>query len=432
MTQGQLLFKVRLSIRGGLPAGQLSEPQPTGVEVLIKKLTDIRKYDKGDNGLVYQVFERDYAIFPQESGQLLIPALQFDGVIAGGRTRLDPFARQGMQVRRTSQPLQVEVTPLPEDLEQRPWIPSSGVVLQDDWQKQRPKLVVGEPVTRTLRLTADGVQSALLPGLKPEAPDEFKVYPDQPRRKDQLAASGTRAVMEQKIALIPTRAGRFQLPAFDLDWWDITTGRWQKAHLDALELDVAPAARTAVAPPPAPVATPSPQTPQVQAVEPTLGKLPVEAPVPVPPVVKITEDKSGFWPLLSLVLALSWLLTLVLFWRARRRKKRAAETGSVAVRSDEKTARSDLVRAAEKNDPQTTRQALIRWSRTLWPDAGAAAYELLFENADAGLRHELEYLDQSLYGSADHAWEGSRLAIEIAAWKQPAAKKIAALPDLYP
>ncbi len=426
VVQGQLLFKVRLLIRGGLPEGKLSEPQPTGVRVQVKKLNDVRKYEKRSNGLVYQVFERTYAIFPQESGQMLIPALQFDGLIAGGRTRLDPFARQGMQVRRSSQLQQIEVTPFPPDRGNRPWLPSTGVVLQDDWQEKRPELVVGEPITRTLRLTAVGVLSAQLPELIPNTPESFKVYPDQPRREDELVSGGIKGVLVQKIALIPTRAGRFQFPAYDLDWWDISRGQWRKAHLAALEVEVAPAPEQFVTTPKVAQTGPA-KTPEKVETTPAIpaGNSPVSVPVK-------TEPRFDFWPWLSLGLLLGWMVTLVIFWRGRRSRDFTAKVESGEIPVDEKKARQVLLQAARNNDPQATRQALVRWSRLLWPDAGASSYERLKE-IDPELRQQLERLDQQLYGNTDSAWQGQELAFRIAAWKQQEAtdKKIG-LPDLYP
>ena len=88
VTQGQLLLHVRLLRRVDLLDGQLGEPQPAGVETLVQKLGDDHSYELRRNGQLYQVIERSYALFPQGSGQLQIPALQFDGTIAGGSSEI--------------------------------------------------------------------------------------------------------------------------------------------------------------------------------------------------------------------------------------------------------------------------------------------------------------------------------------------------------
>ncbi len=415
VAQGQLLFKVRLLRRVDLLEGQLNEPQPSGVTAVVKKLGDDRSYETRRHGRLYQVIERAYAIFPQGAGKMLLPALQFDGSIAGGRTRFDPFGQQEQRVRRNSQPLTVEVTPLPKDLGRRPWIPATALTLTDDWQEQPPKLVVGEPATRTLRLTAVGVTAAQLPELKPAVPDGFKTYPDQPKRDDQQSRSGISGTLEQKIALVPTRAGHFSLPALELDWWDVAQGQWRRAHLAPLELEVTAA--------PGSAAAPSAPAPAPGAPVPTLT-----APV-VPPTV---VTSAGFWPWLSLALGLAWFVTLLLFWRQWRRQRPVAAASAVDPLPTVKAARKAVVEAARRHAPQATRRALLAFSRSLWPTAGNA-YEQLCRAADPRLRAELAQLDLCLYGSEGGAWDGQGLAAAIADWPAAATSAGAAqLPELYP
>jgi len=422
VSQGQLLFKVRLLRRVDLLDGQLSEPKPTGVTAVVKKLGDDRSYETRRDGRLYQVIERDYAIFPQGSGQLQIPPLQFDGSIAGRRSHLNPFG-QGQRVRRNSQPLSVEVTPLPADIGNRPWLPATALTLTDDWQQNPPQLTVGEPATRTLRLSAVGVPAAQLPEFKPPVPEAFKTYPDQPQRDDQLSASGITGVLEQKIALVPTRAGKLTLPALDLDWWDVINGRWRRAHLDAVELAVASAVGGTVevsssAPQlPSPQTLPSPAAPVAQKVP---GNQPTAAVSPGP------------WPWLSLGLAFGWLLTLAWYWRVSRRDRRIVEHQPKTSQPDEKAARRAVLQAAGQNVPQATRQALVAWSRLLFP-ASDEPFEQLRLAAPEMLAQELARLDLVLYGQVEGGWSGQKLADQVRAWQHPSvAGRSGQLPDLYP
>ncbi|HKJ05718.1 MAG TPA: BatD family protein [Geopsychrobacteraceae bacterium] len=426
MALGQLILKVRLLVKYGLPLGQLSDPQVEGVDALVNKLgADLHKHERRDDGQVYQVVERTYVIFPQESGQLLIPGLQYDGVVPGGRTRFDPFARQGMQIRRTSEPVQVEVLPLPDDLGQRPWIPAIAVSLQDDWQRQPPELVVGEPATRTLRLSAEGVLSAQLPELEPTAPDEFKLYFDQPLREDRRHSNGTTGVLEQQVTLVPTEAGRYRLPAVDLDWWDVNAGVWRTAHLDALELDVAPAVTASV--PSEPPDSPAQELPTETTVSDDNEKAPLTA---------STEQKGvispGFWPWLSLGLALGWLLTLALMFRNRGGREKLVPVKDRDTLQDEKNARRTAINAARNSDPHKARQSLVFWSRTLWPDS-PGSYEKLFNAVGEDFRKELGFLDVCLYGENSAPWDGRQLAAYITEWHQPErTERDKTLPELYP
>ncbi|MFK5925045.1 MAG: BatD family protein [Desulfuromusa sp.] len=429
VAQEQLLLKIRLLRRIDLIDGQLTEPAPDGVTTVVKKLGDAHSYETRRNGRIYKVIERDYAIFPQGSGTLKIPALQFDGTVANGTSRFDPLGRQGQRVRQMTQPLQVEVLPRPVDLGQRPWIPATTLKLQDDWQRQVPKFIVGEPVTRTLRLSAGGVLSAQLPLLQLNLPDGFKSYPDQPYREDQLSAGGITGILEQKIALVPTHPGHYQLPAIDLAWWDVTTGKWQQAHLAAISIDVAAAAAGAVenipvasnpTPPDAEKKSPPPQTALPDPV--ATGASTIDTALP----------SARFWPWLSLGLALGWLLTVLLF-RRRRHLQPVREVNATAEPSDEKKARNLVIQFARKNNPQATRQALRQWCRILYPELPTGAYEQFLSGAEPVLSQQLEALDRCLYGSSAAIWNGEFLAKMIVDWqKEEAENKRDSLPDLYP
>lgn len=426
VTQGQLLLKVRLLRRLELLDGQLNEPQPSGVAAVVKKLGDDRSYETRRNGLLYKVIERDYAVFPQGSGILTIPALQFDGTVANGTSRFDPFGRQGQRVRRTSSPLQVEVQPLPADLGSRPWIPATALTLQDSWQQQLPHFVVGEPATRTLSLRASGVPAAQLPELQPALPDEFKSYPDQPSRTDQLTNSGIVGILEQKIALVPTQPGHYQLPAVELDWWDITVGKWRHIHLAALPVDVAPAENSRAGNSPVPTKkNPEGLTPPLKKATPS----PAEVPSGVIPVV---PQQNSFWPWLSLLLALGWLVSVLVLLRWRRSLVMTAIKKPVD-QLDEKTARQAVLQAAGMNDSAATRQALRQWSQALFPGLGTGAYEQFYVEAAPALQQELTILDRSLYGNSEELWRGEGLARMIAAWQGEKEKTESfTLPDLYP
>ncbi len=425
-TQQQLLFKVRLLHRVDLGQGSLSEPQPSGVDAVVQKLGDDRSFETRRGGRLYRVIERAYAIYPQASGSLEIPPLRFDGEISRDAARFDPFGRHGERVRKQTQALSVEVLSPPADRDGRPWLPAQTLSLEDDWQGKVPQLTVGEPATRTLTLTAAGLQAAQLPELHFGVPADFKNYPDQPARKDHTGASGITGVLQQKIALVPTRPGRYLLPQISLDWWDVSTQQWRQAQLDPVTIEVGPApGATVVAPPaaqqPPPLADPAPSAPAPAA--PAAG---------LPPAAK--AGQPGFWPWFSLALGLGWLATLLLLARQKTKRSRLVkDSGQDTPQQRQKAARQTVLQAARRNDARATRQALADWSRTLWPDSGADGLERLGRFTPE-LRIEINRLNRVLYARNSESWSGKELSEAIQQWdvqrRQPNAGN--KLPDLYP
>ncbi|MEZ4601046.1 MAG: BatD family protein [Syntrophotaleaceae bacterium] len=431
LSQSQVLLTVRLLHRADLLRGSLSEPEPAGVDAVLQKLGEDRKYQTRRAGTLYGIIERRYAIFPQEPGTLSIPPLRFDGLLAGTPSRFDPFGHQGERIRLLSKPKTIEVLPPASDLADRSWLPALALTLEDDWQGRVMEVTVGEPATRTLTLTSEGLQAAQLPELQVGIPPGFKSYPDQPSRKDQVGHTGLTGVLQQKVALVPTRAGRYLLPAINLEWWDVRGGQWRTAHLDPVEMVVKPAPGTTAA---APDAGAPPAEPEIQENEPSPGSAAVQEHIALPPAPP-SAAPSGFWFWLSLALGAGWLITLMLLLRERFKRQPPLESQSDEnPRRREKTARQALLQAARNDDPRATRAALTRWIATLWPGEPQAGLERLYRSAPAPLRVELERLDRALYAAAGEVWTGQALIENLTQWQPPGRNRAPqnGLPELYP
>ena len=428
----QVLVTVRLLHRGDLASASLSQPQPQGVQAEIQQIGKDRNFETHRDGLLYQGIERRYALFPQQAGTLHLPKLQLDAQVATASSARDPFfgvdplSRSVKPVRRYSSPLDIRVDPPPVDPGHRLWLPARELTLQDDWQRQPPTLRVGEPATRTLVLRAPGLPAAHLPELKIPLPADWKSYPDQPARQDETDAGGVIGTLQQKLVLVPTRPGLVELPAIDLDWYDVASRQWRRAHLDPLRVSVAPAAAGAIvssaATPPPPLAA-APQAP---------------ATVPPPPAATTgTTAASGrYWLWLSLLLGTGLLLTLGLLWQQRRQSRSAPAPAPTrpAPSSGEKESLQSLWQATTQNDPQASRHALLAWSRCRWPDAPRHDLERLAEICGEPLAAELARLGRVLYGDAEGQWQGRELAEGVRKWlqEQPPAAGPEGLPPLYP
>ncbi|PIE69812.1 MAG: hypothetical protein CSA21_00390 [Deltaproteobacteria bacterium] len=402
----QLVLTVRVLFRKEVKPASLSEPEPEGVEA------ETRRFSKDQSGAVdrdgyrYQTVERRYAIFPAEPGTLVIPPLRLSAEVS---TRNFPFGT-GRRLYRRSEALQITVLPRPDDLGDRPWIPAKDMTLVDDWQKNLPDLQVGEPVTRTLTLNVAGLSATRLPDLHLQVPESWKMYADQPGRRDGDNDAGIVGTLVQKAVLVPTRAGRFTLPAMALEWYDTGAGTWQTAQVEALTVEVAPDETAAGN------AAPLPAEP---------GSSEETAPRRPP------GQAAGFWPWVSLGLGLGWLVTLCCWWGRRfwPRPGQPAVTPAKAAANQEKQARHRLLKAAGSNDPVQTRQALEYWYRCLSSGGNPA----LPEEAEERLHLAVNELNRVLYGPEPGSWQGDELAAAVRSLKKVKNTEApAGLPPLYP
>lgn len=434
MVQQQLIYTIRLLIRQPLLQAGLGDITPEGVETTLFQLGDDVRYETERGTYRYQVIERNYALFPQQAGQLHLPPQRFSGQTqTNNRSRLssrfDPFGQEGQTIRLRTKAIDVTVNEAPALMTHQTWLPATKFLIGDDWQQSPPTLTVGEPATRTIITTATGLTAAQLPELMIQAPNSFKSYPDQTMRQDQLEPTGVRGMMEQKVALVPTQAGTFTLPAIQLKWWDITGKKWRTQSTKEITVQVLPAQRETSTPAAVNVAAPPiPPTPPTQAVT----EKTTTAPVSAPSVLNQLASRP-IWLWVSILCASGWLITLILLWCSRKRKQSqppAKGTEATATRPANK-ALAEVIRCAQSNDASQTRAALQVWITTIEPQSNI---EHFTQHADEPLKTQIMSLNRALYSAVGgEAWCGDELAKSLGNWSSHTPKKEqSALPDFYP
>ncbi|MBT8443294.1 MAG: BatD family protein, partial [Gammaproteobacteria bacterium] len=226
--QQQAVLTIRLYRSVQMGNASLTEPNVTGGDVIVERLGDDVGYETQRGAVRYAVVERRYALFAQNSGAAVIEPLRFEGRVPTGRqSAFDPFS-QGRPVRVRSEPIELDVRPIPAEFTGTTWLPAEQVFLIESWPDDA-KYRVGEPVTRTLTLRANGLTSSQLPEIAAGVPDGLRQYPDQPVLENSVADAGLVGVRQEKVALIPSRAGDLVLPALTIPWWNTRTDNMEYA-----------------------------------------------------------------------------------------------------------------------------------------------------------------------------------------------------------
>ncbi len=405
--QAQSIYTVRVLNRVMFNGGELSEP--AAEHVLIQRLGEDRRYSTERQGQRYQVIERQYALFPQQSGPLTIPGLMLSTQIPGG-SGFNPFMGRQMQLKRQhSEPLTLTVKPVPDSWKGHPWLPAEQLDIEENWSKAPESLSVGEPVTRTLTLKAQGATVGLLPDLMETddpANNALKRYPDQPLLNEEKLASGLLSVRQEKAAYIPSRPGQYTVPAVAIYWWNIHTQRQEVAQLPARIITVKGTLTN-----PAP-ASPPPQTVQT----PTTPQAPVAEMVPnnTNPPGEVAPPPRH-WIVLTALFATIWILTLLAWWRERRGRSQiqpssTASTNQTSNSSETRAILAALQTACQENNAAEAHKGLLAWMRQQKSSNTTSNLETLATLADTPLVQALEQLNQQLYGNAPRkTWDGMGL-----------------------
>ena len=411
--QAQLIYTVKVYRSVATRQPRLSEPDISGVEVLVEVAGEERSYESILNSKAYNVVERVYAIFPQESGQIAIAPARFEArVLRDGRIT-------GRKIFE-SEAIAVVVNPIPPPPEGYPdavWFPARNVTLSEEWSRVPDRLPAGEPITRHITVTALGQLSTQIPVIDPAVAGKIKIYPDKPELRDTVAASGIRAVRKDQYAMIGIAAGNVELPELQLPWWNIDVGDWQVARLPGTSITILPSANAAVVPPVA-VEEPAPQ--QDANVS---GNLVI--------------IQSNFWRRVSEALAGVCLLTVVTWWWSRRPVDRMPkEPEPPPVYKQQSRILKAARKAAQAGDGRGIRSALLDWGRLEWPDNAPLNIGDLANRIAMPLSTQLEGLCRADYGPQKESFDGEALAKSLRSisvlQEQKEERPTDALPPLMP
>ena len=297
--QAQVLLTIKIyrSVATRQPA--LREPVISGVEVLTEMAGDDRSYDAIIDGTNYNVVERVYALYPQESGEIQISPARFEArVLRDGRIT-------GRRVFE-SEPQSISVLPIPAPPTDYPdaiWLPARDVQLSEEWSRDADQITAGEPLTRHVTTSALGQLETQIPSLEPPSVAGVNIYPDKPELTRRIESGGIRGVRKDQYAMIGVSAGVIVLPALHVPWWNIEAGEWQVASLPERSINI--------------LASGEPLEPEPETAVPVAEERSVES---------VTEaETGGFWQRISELLAAVWLLTLFAWWWSSRPRSKPRE-----------------------------------------------------------------------------------------------------------
>ncbi len=398
--QSQVIYKARLFRAVNVANARLSEPVISDTDAVIEKLGEDREFETTRDGRRYVVLERSYAIFPQQSGRFTIAPLTFEGQVVN-RTRgmFDVFEQGGPIQRVHSSEVTLDVKGVPAGEDPQQWLPAREVKLIEEWPAGvdlTQAVTAGEPLTWTLTLIADGLTAAQLPTLTPSMPDGVKAYPDQAKQLNDKKQETLIGVRQEKIALIPTQAGEYRLPAIEVPWWNSKSGQREVARLPARTLRVAAAAQSNSG---AEIAGPVSEGQGMTAL------------APAAMMTSSLNDNDYTWRIASVLLGLGWLLT-VIAWQVSRRAVDLKDVSGLQPQAVDFSAAKKMVRAAcLGNDASAAKEALLGWGAVCWPTHPPGSLGKLAQRVSEPLRVEITGLNQRLYSRVTAmgagGWDGA-------------------------
>jgi len=390
--QQQLTLTVKLHFSAELKRGSLTEPSLEGAS--ITQIGKDKEEDTVINGRRYRVIERTYAVSPKNSGEYILKSPVFSGEIlvpSSRRNNMFSFS-ETKPVSVIGEEIPLLVRPIPETF-QGTWLPSDLLAIHQNWQPDVTTFKVGEPITRTITLTAASLSEEQLPVLEMAVPKGLKVYPDQAQLHTGMSSGHLVSQKVRNFAIVASKPGEYQLPEISIPWWNTVTNRYQVATIAAQKITVLANSELEV--------------------EPTvLSNAQIKPQVTGQPII-VAQASWLQWLFLAL-----WLLTS-LAWFISARFTKPSMVNLAQNENKNNNAYLSLLTACKNNHGLEVLALITPWINTLQSQAGKAITatldEALLEIDNAEFQQEIKLLQQCYYSKDPKDWQGNSLLALIQA-----------------
>ena len=258
LVQEQIHYKLTITtteeLRGNEPVFLLNNES----DWIIRSLGHPKIYSEVVDGVEVKKVDFAYALFPQKSGELIIPEVRFEGfyfnpdaprrnstlnsLLHGGLWGEGGIGFESVMARTpvilTAKPITVNVGKIPAENNGKWWFPAKSVEISSSWDDGIPDIAGGEVVDRTIYLKAVGVIDTQMPRLNFSSSTGLKQYPEKPSYEVSIKGEDVVSVMSVNSVYIPQKLGIITIPEIKVDWYNVDTKKMGQVVLPALKVNV--------------------------------------------------------------------------------------------------------------------------------------------------------------------------------------------------
>lgn len=420
--QSQVLYTFKLFYRSQLENPRVQLPQIK--DATFFQLGDDLSYQTTIKGTPYNVVEKTFAFFPEKSGEIIIPPTQFSTVAYDVDTSLgnNPFyVASPKTIALMTKAFKLNVQKAPASYQGTTWLPAKNLIITEKWSSASNQWELGNPVTRTITVEAEGLRADQIPDIAIEKMTGINSYVDTPKRSNSIHGKLITGTLQQKVTYIPNAEQTFTIPGVKLHWWNMQTSANELVQSNPMTVTVIGAPATQIATPPS-----------------TITPTPVSAnPTPITKPVEVKNSQAFYlslWFWVAFFFFVIWLVTLTFLWKKKTKPIQKSNESSVALNDDV------FRQACEQGNAALAQQYLLSWGKQHWQNT-ALNLEKLSEiiNEDA-FTHAIKNLEHSMYAKKAEKWDGHALLrayLKIKAKKQRVTKQVDTykndpLPPLHP
>ena len=370
--QEQIILSHRLHY--SVPLQDISVSEFDIPDAVVQKVSEER-FNKRINDKNYSIIDIKFAVFPQAVGKLTIPSQRFTAFETSG-SQFGGFFSRGNRLARLTEEKTIDIVPKPSHISASQWMPSSQVRLEESWSQTSDILTAGEPITRTIKISALGLTAAQIQPLPTLENTAVKLYPDQAVLEDKQTNRGILGIRSESVAIVPNREGQLTLPAIEIKWWDTVNNRSQTSRLPSRTFTVMAAKNT----------------PQISYENNAISNQTAGA---ESPVGENTLSKLTQWSLTLNALFIALIVGL-LYWRKNTPSRPVIEEKNKITNA--KYWLNQTAKQAADNNLGAMRDSILLWGAEVFSQQPPRSLNQLADlMANSELKQQFDILDQELF-----------------------------------
>jgi hypothetical protein len=399
--QSQVLYTFKLFYQSQLENPQVEIPQVK--DATLVQLGEGNQYQTNVNGKTYMVVEKNFAIFPQKVGNISIPPTHLRALAyeVNASMSSDPFYMPDLQtLSLATKAFTLAVQKIPDQFQGTTWLPAKNISLTETWSVKPEQWELGNPVTRTITVTAEGLRADQIPDLTIDKMTGINIYVNPPKRSNEVKDNMVTGTLEQQVTYIPNSSQSFTLPAVKLNWWNAQTNTNAVTQLNSVSIQVLGKVNNTLIPPS--------NTTTVPAATITTSNQSAERAI-------TTNNKPGLfylsiWFWIAVLLFISWLMTLLFFWQKHASKNDSVSSEPVKPTTTPlETSEESFAQACKQGNATLAQQFLLSWAKKQWHVTPLNLEKLRDSNSDENFNSALQNLEQAIYAKNAAPWQGHDL-----------------------
>ncbi len=175
---------------------------------------------------------RRYLIFPQVKGKYTVPSAKVEVTYAmpDGKPSAPKYVASPSIIFEARVPAGAEGA--------RYFLTTKSFHIAQSFDRKLEGLKVGDSITRTVNMRAEGTVGMTLPALSFEVPEGIRLYAGVPKISEKAERGKIEAARTETATYILEKEGQYKLPEFVILWWNPEKKKMNKERLPAVEVQV--------------------------------------------------------------------------------------------------------------------------------------------------------------------------------------------------